>query len=168
MPAAESPCKGRKSCRIKEFLCFPEIISAASVRGWRERNLLIPTLLKTDLVTGRFSFSQRNRCVIESLRQKCWRRISSSAKIPLSFCRRWASRATELWTCLWVSCEILCDENGLYKVRAFLRHWRLSFLFLWKFFILWSHNLSSGFSRSSSFKRSVVKTMISFKHKSLS
>lgn len=64
---AKSLCEGKRSWRIKEFLCSPEVISAASVRGWREHNLLIPTLLKIDLVTGRFSFLQRNRCVIESL-----------------------------------------------------------------------------------------------------
>lgn len=50
----ESPCEGRRTRRIKEFLCSPEIISITSVRGWRERNLLIPTFLKIDLVTGRF------------------------------------------------------------------------------------------------------------------
>ena len=166
----ESPCEGRKNWRIKEFLRSPEIISGASVRGWREHNLLIPTLLKIDLVTGRFSFSQRNRCVIESLllRQKCWHSISSSAKILLPFDGLWASRAKELWMCLWMNCEILCDEDGLYKVRASLRHLRWSFLFLWKFFILSSRDLSWVFSWNSSFKWSVLKTFISFKPKSLS
>jgi len=119
----ESPCEGRKSWRINEFLCSPEIISTASERGWREHNLLMPTLLKIDLVTGRFSFSQRNRCVIESLllHQKCWHGVSSSAQ-TLSPChRRWASRAKERSMCLWPDSEVLCAEDGLYKVRAFLR-----------------------------------------------
>lgn len=112
----ESPCEGRKTWRIKEFLRSPEIISTALVRGWREHNLLIPTLLKIDLVTGRFSFSQRNRCVTEPLllHQKCWHSISSSAKILLPFHSRWASHAKEFYMSLRTNCEILCDENGLY------------------------------------------------------
>lgn len=83
----ESPCEGRRTWRIKEFLCSPEIISITSMRGWREHNLLIPTFLKIDLVTGRFSLSQRDRCVVESLllHQKCWHSISSSAKILFAF-----------------------------------------------------------------------------------
>lgn len=99
----ESPCEGRKSWSIKEFLCAPEIISMASVRGWREHNLLIPTLLKIDLVTGRFSFSQGNRCVAESLllRQKCWHSVSSSAKILPGV--KGLTRAKWLWRCLWMS-----------------------------------------------------------------
>lgn len=171
VPAARVTfCEGRKSWKIKEFLRSPEIISAASVRGWREHNLLIPTLLKIDLVTGRFSFLQRNRCVIASLllHQKCWHGISSSAKILLPFRRRWASRAKELWVCLWTICEMVCDEDGLYKVRAFLRRLRWSFLFLWEFFILSSHDLTWGFSWNSTFKWSVLKTLINVKPKSLS
>lgn len=85
--------EGRKGWRIKEFLRYPEIISTYSVRGWRERNLLIPTLLKIDLVTGRSCFSQMSRCVIVSflLCQKCWHGISLSAKTFLPFHTPWAS-----------------------------------------------------------------------------
>lgn len=165
----ESPCEGRKSWRIKEFLCSPEIISTASARGWREHNLLIPTLLKIDLVTGSFSFSQGNRCVIESLllHQKCWRSVSSSAKILLPFHGQWASHAKELRTRLWMNCEILCDEDGLYKVEASLRHLWWNFLFLRKFFIPSSHDLSWVVSWNHGFRWSVLTTLISFKHKSL-
>lgn len=158
----ESPCEGRKSGGIKEFLRSPEIISAASVRGWKEHNLLIPTLLKIDLVTGRFSFSQRNRCVIESLllHQKCWHSVSSPAKTLFPLHGRWG-----------LSCQralnTLLDELGdivrwTYKTRASLRHLPCRFPFLWKFFILSSCDLSGGF------KWSVLKTLTSFKHKSLS
>jgi len=55
----ESSCDGMKSWRIKEFLCCPEIISTATLRGGKERNLLIPTLLKIDLVTGKLSCRQQ-------------------------------------------------------------------------------------------------------------
>lgn len=111
----ESPCEGRRTWRIKEFLCSPEIISITSVRGWREHNLLIPTFLKIDLVTGRFSLSQRNRCVVESLllHQKCWHSISSSAKILFAFPWVISRLCQRLWTCLWVICGILMDFTEL-------------------------------------------------------
>lgn len=113
----ESPCEGRKSWGIKEFLRSPEIISAASVRGWKEHNLLIPTLLKIDLVTGRFSFWQGSRCAIESLllRQKCWHSVSSPAKILLPFRGQWGLSCQRALNKLWMNWEILCDEDGLMK-----------------------------------------------------
>lgn len=130
----ESPWEGRRTRRIKEFLCSPEIISITSVRGWREHNLLMPAFLKIDLVTGRSSLSQRDRCVVESLllQQKGWHSVSSPAKILFAFpwvislsCQSLNVPLDELW-----------DIDGLYRARPSSRHSQWSLLFPWEFFIL--------------------------------
>lgn len=121
--------------RIKEFLCSSEIISITSVRGWREHNLLIPTFLKIDLVTGRFQpLTEGQMCggvtfTASEMLAQCLILCQNSLCLSLG-------DQPLMPKTLNVPLDELWDIDGLYRIRPSSRHLQWRILFLWKFFIL--------------------------------